>query len=175
VLSDENENDPSNQLETFPIFFTSHENFDESFASFVESLKTGKDFKIKRGCVVQPNRAGGFLFCEAVKFDASLSNVELKKNAWNTISLLKVLFEDPSEARVWYEEVPENLSNSEQFGANTTFLFNNTNESGDLDGSLVGQHILDKFSGWKQEVPTWFVFIFRQRILQESTCSTWRG
>ncbi len=93
------------------------------------------------------------MFCEAVKVDASLSNVELKKNARNTISLLKVLFEDPSEAQVWYEKVTENLSNSEQCGANTTFLFNNTNESGDLDGSLVGQHIFDKFPGWKQEVP----------------------
>ena len=81
VLSDENENDPSNQLETLPIIFTSHKNYDESLAYFVESLKTGGDFEIKQGCVVQPNRAGEFLFCEAVKFDASLSNVELKKNA----------------------------------------------------------------------------------------------
>jgi hypothetical protein len=28
-------------------------------------------------------------------------------------------------------------------------LFNNTNESGDLDGSLVGQHIFDRLPGWK--------------------------
>ena len=89
-----------------------------------------------------------FLFCEAVKLDASLSDANLKKNARNTISLLKVvLFKDPSEAQVLYEEVTENFSDSEGFGFNTTFLFNKTNESGVLDGSLVGQHIFDKFLG----------------------------
>jgi hypothetical protein len=51
------------------------------------------------------------LFCEAVKLDASLSDANLKKNARNTISLLKVvLFKDPSEAQVLYEEVKENFS-----------------------------------------------------------------
>jgi hypothetical protein len=58
------------------------------------------------------------------------------------------------------------VSNSEQVGANTTFLFNNTNESGDLDGSLVGQHVFDKFPGWKQEVPkllkSWCLFSDRE-------------
>ena len=88
------------------------------------------------------------MFCEAVKLDASLSDANLKKNARNTISLLKVvLFKDPSEAQVLYEEVTENFSDSEGFGFNTTFLFNKTNESGVLDGSLVGQHIFDKFLG----------------------------
>jgi hypothetical protein len=89
ILLDEDENDPSNQLEMLPILFTSHKNYEESFASFLDSLKTGgdsvetndKDFEIKHGCVVQPNRVGDFLFCEAVKVDASLSDVELKKNA----------------------------------------------------------------------------------------------
>jgi hypothetical protein len=45
-------------------------------------------------------------------------------------------------------------------------LFNNTNEIGALDGSLVGQHVLDKFSGWKQEVPkllnSWCLFTDRE-------------
>jgi hypothetical protein len=83
------------------------------------------------------------LFCEAVKVkvDASLSDDKLKKNAGNRISLLKVLFEDLSEALVWYEKVTKKLSNSEQFSVDISFLFNNTNESDDLDGSLVGQHI----------------------------------
>jgi hypothetical protein len=89
VLSDEDENDTSNQLETLLILFTSHSNYDKSFASFLDSLKTGvnsvqtndKDFEIKRGSVVQPNKVGEFLFCEPVKVDASLSDVELKKNA----------------------------------------------------------------------------------------------
>jgi hypothetical protein len=44
-------------------------------------------------------------------------------------------------------------------------LFNNTNESGDLDGSLVG-HIFDKEPGWKQEVPkllkSWCLFTDRE-------------
>jgi hypothetical protein len=77
----------------------------------------------------------------------------LKKYARNTISLLKILFKDPSEALVWYEEVTKKLSDSEQFRVDISFLFNNTNESDDLDGSLVEQHIFDKFPGWKQEVP----------------------
>ena len=93
------------------------------------------------------------MFCEAVKVDASLSYVELKKNAQNTISLLKVLFEDFGEAMTWYEQVTEFFSISERFDGNTLFLFNNTNESGDLDESLFGQHISDKYPGWKQEVP----------------------
>ena len=157
VLLDEDENDPSNQLETLPILFTSHSNYDESFAFFLDSLKTGGDsdqtndidFKIKGDCIVQQNRAGEFLFCEAVKVDASLSDVELKKNVRNTISLLKVLFEDLGEAMTWHEKVTENSSVSELFDGNTLFFFNNTNESGDLDESLFGQHILDKFRGWK--------------------------
>jgi hypothetical protein len=128
-----------------------------SFASLLESLTTGgisvetndEDFKVKRGCVVQQNRAVEFLFCEAVKVDASLSDADLRKNARNTISLLKVLFEDPSEGQGWYEEVTENLTDSERQTANMSSLFNNTNESGDLDGSLVGQHIFDKLPRWK--------------------------
>ena len=39
VLLDEDENDTSNQLETLPILFTSHGNYDKSFASFLDSLK----------------------------------------------------------------------------------------------------------------------------------------
>ncbi len=104
MLSDKNENDLSNQLETLPILFTSHKNYDMSFASFLDSVKTGRDsvyandtdFKVNCGCVVQQNRAGEFLFCEAVKGDVLLSDADLRKNAKNTISLLKVLFEDPS-------------------------------------------------------------------------------
>jgi hypothetical protein len=43
MLSDEDENDLSNQLEMLPIFFTSHKNYDVSFASFLHSIKTGGD------------------------------------------------------------------------------------------------------------------------------------
>ncbi len=43
MLMDKDENDPSNQLETLPILFTSHKNYDMSFSSFLESLKTGGD------------------------------------------------------------------------------------------------------------------------------------
>ena len=57
------------------------------------------------------------MFCEAVKVDVSLSDADLRKNARNTISLLKVLFEDLSEAQVWYEEVTNFLSDSEQLYA----------------------------------------------------------
>ncbi len=49
------------------------------------------------------------MFCEAVKVDASLSDADLRKNARNTISLLKVLFEDPSEAQNWYDDVSEHF------------------------------------------------------------------
>ena len=118
VHSDEDENDASDQLETLPILFTSHKNYEESFGFFSVSLKLGfdsvetndKEFNIEGGCVVQQNRAGEFLFCEAVKVDASLSDGDLKKNARNTISLLKVLFEDPTEAQAFYEVLTENLS-----------------------------------------------------------------
>jgi hypothetical protein len=57
VLLDEDENDPSNPLETLPILFASHKNYDKSFASFLNSLNTGGDsiqtndidFEIKPG------------------------------------------------------------------------------------------------------------------------------
>ena len=97
-----------------------------------------KEFKIEGGCVVQQNRTGEFLFYEAITVDASLSDADLRKNARNTISLLKVFFEDPSEAQIWFEDVTEILSNSEQKTSNMPSLFNNTNESGDLDKSQVG-------------------------------------
>jgi hypothetical protein len=49
---------------------------------------------------------------------------------------------------------------------NISSLFNNTNESGDIDESLVGQDILDKLPGWKQEVPkllkSWCLFSYRE-------------
>ncbi len=69
-----------------PILFTSHQNYDMSFASFLDSVKKGSgdsvyandtDFKVQRGCVVQQNRAGEFLFCEAVQVDVSLSDADL--------------------------------------------------------------------------------------------------
>ncbi len=67
---------------------------------------------------------------------------------------------------VWYEEVTENLSDSERQTADISSLFNNTNESGDIDGCLVGQHIFDKLPGWKQEVPkllkSWCLFTDRE-------------
>ena len=103
----------------------------------------------------------------------------MKKNAQNTISLLKVLFKDLTEAHAFYEVLTENLSDSERFvserffsnGGNTSFLFNNTKESANLDESLFGQHILDKFPGWKQEVPkllkSWCLFSDREFF--------WRG
>ena len=91
------------------------------------------DFKVLPGCVVQQNRAGEFLFCEAVKVDDSLSDADLKKNVRNTISLLAVLFEDPSEAQNWYDDISKKLCGSDGQIANMSSLFNNTNESDDLD------------------------------------------
>jgi hypothetical protein len=38
MLLDKDDNDSSNQLEMLPILFTSHKNYDESFASFIDSL-----------------------------------------------------------------------------------------------------------------------------------------
>ena len=81
----------------------------KSFAFFLDSLKIGGDsvqtndidFEIKCGCVVQQNGAGEVLFCKAVKVDASLSDVELKKNVRNMISLLNVPFENLGEAMTW--------------------------------------------------------------------------
>ncbi len=43
VHSNEDEDDASDQLETLPILFTSHKNYEESFGSFSESLKLGFD------------------------------------------------------------------------------------------------------------------------------------
>ncbi len=63
------------------------------------------DYEVLSSCVVQKNRAGELLLCEAVKVDDSLSDADLKKNARNTISLLMVLFEDPSEAQNWYDDI----------------------------------------------------------------------
>ena len=62
---------------------------------FNESLKLGFDsvetndteYKIEGGCVVEQNRTGEFLFCEAVNVDASLSDADLRRNPRNTISL----------------------------------------------------------------------------------------
>jgi hypothetical protein len=74
-LSDKNENDLSNQLETLPILFTSHKNYDMSFSSYLDSVKTGRDsvyandtiFKVNRRCVVQQNRAGEFCSAKLLK------------------------------------------------------------------------------------------------------------
>ncbi len=45
-------------------------------------------------------------------------------------------------------------------------MFNNTKENAKLDESLFGQHILDTFLGWKQEVPkmlkSWCLFSYRE-------------
>jgi hypothetical protein len=92
------------------------------------------------------------LFCEAVKVDDSLSDADLKKNDRNTISLLTVLFEDPSEAQNWYDNISKKLCGSDGQIAEMSSLFNNTNESDDLDKFRVGQDIFDKLPGWKQEV-----------------------
>ena len=105
------------------------------------------------------------MFCEAVKVDDSLSDADLKKNARNTISLLTVLFEDPSEAQNWYDDISGNLCGSDGQTANMSSLFNNTNESDDLDKFQVGQDIFDKLPGWKQEVAkllkSWCLFTDR--------------
>ena len=111
TLSNENANDITDNLETLPILFTSHENYERVEASFVESCKNGK--KVMASCVVEKNRSGEFLFCEAVKVDDSLSDDELKKNFGNTISLLTVLFEDPSEALEWYDKSSQHLGESD--------------------------------------------------------------
>ena len=92
------------------------------------------------------------MFCEAVKVDDSLSDADLKKNARNTISLLTVLFEDPSEAQNWYDHISENLCDSVGQIANMSSLFNNTNESDDLEEFRVGQDSFDELPGWKQDV-----------------------
>ena len=72
TLSHENENDVSNHLETLPILFTSHQNYERVEASFVDSCKNGKfqsvyanntDYEVMSRCVVEKNRAGEFLFC----------------------------------------------------------------------------------------------------------------
>jgi hypothetical protein len=146
-----------------------------SFASFLDSIKRGSgdsvyandtDFGVQRGCVFQQNRAGEFVFCEAVKVDVLLSDADLKKNTRNMLSLLKVLFEDLSEAQNWYDNVSKNLSDSDRQITKMLSLFNNTNGSGDSDGSLVGQDIFDKLPGWKQEVPkllkSWCLFTDRE-------------
>jgi hypothetical protein len=108
--------------------------YDTSFASFVDSVKTGGDsvyandteFEVQRGCVVQQNRAVEFLFCEAIKVDDLLSDADLRKNAQNTISLLKVLFENPSEAHNWYDDVSKFCPIQTKNIANMSSLFNNT-------------------------------------------------
>ncbi len=92
------------------------------------------------------------MFCEAVKVDDLLSDDDLKKNARNTISLLTVLFEDPSEAQNWYDDISKKLCGKDGQIIDMSSLFNNTNESDDLDKFRVGQDISDKLPGWKQEV-----------------------
>ena len=58
------------------------------------------------------------------------------------------------------------MTDSQQLDATILYLFNNKNESGDLDGSLFGQHILNKYPGWKQEVlkllKSWCIFSYRE-------------
>jgi hypothetical protein len=151
TLSAENANDVSNHLEMLPILFTSHQNYKNAIASFVDSCKKEKcesdyanntDYEVPSSCVVEKNRAGEFLFCEAVKVDDLLSDADLKKNARNTISLLAVLFEDPSEAQNWYDDISKKLCRSDPQIIDMSSLFNNTNEWDDLDKFRVGQKIL---------------------------------
>jgi hypothetical protein len=69
VHSDEDENDASDQLETLPILFTSHKNYEESFGFFNESLKLGfdsvetNDNEFKLRVVVLFNRIEPGNFC----------------------------------------------------------------------------------------------------------------
>ena len=79
------------------------------------------------------------MFCEAVKVDDSLSDDELKKNFGNTISLLTVLFEDPSEALEWYDKTSKHLCGSDAQTCDMSSLFNSTDESDASEKFGVGQ------------------------------------
>ena len=82
ITSSEEESDV--KLESIPILFISHDNNCEFHNSFIHSVQAIiKDdelgFKVGNGCIIQWNKSGGFLFCEAVKVDASLSNKDCEK------------------------------------------------------------------------------------------------
>ena len=79
------------------------------------------------------------MFCEAVKCDFSLSDIDLKKNAKNMFSLVKVLFEDVGEIMDEYEVATVNLTAQRHLDDKISILFNNTIETGGSDGSLSGQ------------------------------------
>ena len=109
---------------------------------------------------------GNFLFCEAVKVDDSLSDDELKKNFRNTISLLTVLFEDPSEALEWYDKTSKHLCGSDAQTCDMSSLFNSTDESDASDKFGVGQDYFNELLGWKQDqaklLKSWCLFADRE-------------
>ncbi len=154
-----------------PILFTSDISYCKSMISFQKSVENGcqndsQDFNIVNSCIGERNKLGEFMFCEAVKCDFSQSDIDLKKNAKNTFSLVKVLFEDVGEIMDKYEVATVNLTAQQQSDDKISILFNNTIESGDSDGSLSGQYILNQYQGLKREtlnlLKSWCIFSYRE-------------
>jgi hypothetical protein len=155
------------QLESLPILVTSDISYCNSMISFQKSVKNGsqndsQDFNNVNSCIGEQNRSGEFMFSEAVKCDFSLSDNDLKKNAKNMFSLVKVLFEDVGEILDKYEVATVNLTAQQHSDDKISNLFNNTIETGDSDGSLSGQYILNQYQGWKKEalnlLKSWCIF-----------------
>ena len=163
------EEDPSVKLELVPILFTSNINYATSVASYFDLIESCgdsiEDFNTGHSCIVQPNRSEEFLFCKAVKIDASLSDNNRKKNAQSTISFMNVLFKDLGEAIEIYKESMANITDLQRWDAKI-HLFNNTNKSVDSDGSLFGQQILNNSNGLDKEVlkllKSWCILSYRE-------------
>ena len=149
------EEDPSVKLESVPILFTSNNNYATSvgyYSKLIESYGDSiKDFNNCRSCIDQLNRSGEFLFCEAVKIDALLSDNNHKKNAQSKISFMNALFKDLKKAIELYMESVANITDLQQLDAKI-HLFNNTNNSSDSDKSLLGEQILNIITmGWTRK------------------------
>ncbi len=65
--------------------------------------------------------------------------------------LLTVLFEDPSEAQNWYDNISKHLAGSDAQHSNMSSLFNFTNDSDVLDQFRVGQDNFDELPVWKKD------------------------
>jgi hypothetical protein len=119
---------------SLPLMYSSDKAYHASTHSFKESLARNDD--VLRGTYFCTNvHNGEFEFCEAVKVDVSNVRAQQtkernhKKNVSNTMSLVKVLFEDMSLAiNVWKKSKYEQLQKKDALDLLNT-LFNTTRMS----------------------------------------------
>jgi hypothetical protein len=148
--------------------------------SFKESLDRNND--VLHGPYFCTNvHNGEFKFCEAVKVDVSNVHAQQtkernhKKNVSNTMSLVKVLFEDMSLAiNVWKKTKHEQLQVKDALDLHVT-LFNTTKMSS--NGYTFHKHEGNYNQLTPEEIELlelfelWCLFIYSLFVTQEQTCA----